>query len=628
MAVNDKNATSGSNFSSTFGDTTAAAAQPQVEQAKPGLFGFDGWTVSDPAETGPVSANMGSEDLVDLKEKLAKKFGDKSTGFQAFVMLADKETTNYFASIVVALVHQSRPDTAAYHTYVLEASNSEIQDITEQYAGDTYKIKITPDVVFNDDFVTNIENFLGDALPQYKLVDAGATMVPRTFNKEIDSNVHKLAHIASFAATTALRTSSPDFRDLSMAATKGDNNLSVTVKFDNTTRENAVGLPVRTDVTVDFSTEAVRSTDRKDNWNTGKRNSQSFGTTGAFIDAVWAPVAPQSQSVWGVQQQATSTQSFAARVVITDINPVKAGTMGAVLTLLNATLALSVGDMWVNAFRRDPAKLAKGGKGVDWKDVGALNIDANVLRQGEYGQHVVTDPDVMTDNDFRAYMQSVMHQMAFYSIDIPVLGPQSWALDMLRAAANGSRASMDDIVASANDLTDGHFGQLYQGKDPMFVDTNNMVHLGYYEDVDGKRRDIRDIDHLAVLNHLGSRDGGVGRRWSETYFDTSTSLNKRLANRLDLIEAVAPSAHVTSFAWRVTPSTEFLAALSQGCFNAGLRTRLNAPTNNMSLQTNRSSAGFLSQAAFGGSSGVFSQPGMSGAGSSFNNFGNTHNRYR
>lgn len=626
MALNEK--TPGG-FTTTFGTTNAAAA-PQPEQVNDAFADYGNWTMSDPTDTGPVSANSGSEDLRDLAQKIEKKFEQQSNAkYKNFILLEDKQTTNYFSSIVVACVHQDLPNVAAYHIFPLEATNSEIPDQVEQFASETSKIKMPSEVVYNDDFVANIDAWLKQALPQYTLVQAGATLIPRTFNKENDTLVHKLAWNASFAISTAISTMGSGFRDFSLMRARGDTSLAIQAKFEPQQHENAVGLPIRSDFQVEFLTEAARRGNNTPNesWNSGKRQQQSFGTVGGFVDAVWNPSNPAAAGNWGQPAPQTNTQTFSARVVITELNPAKLGTIGAVLTLMNSITVLSVNDMWTNAFRRDPTKLSRGG--VDWKDVGALNIEANIERDASgVGRRVDTDPMTMTDDQFRVYISSIFHQVPFYSIDVAALSPVSWALDMLRAAALGDSVAASNIIAAANDLTEGEFSKHYRGEQPMFVETNNMIHLGYYEGADGRLRDIRDIDQLAINNQLGERDGGVGLRWSNTFYNTTKSLNNRLSTRWELIEAMAPSAKLTGFAYRITPSNEFLAALGSASYAAGLRTRLIAPNTNMSLQNNRAVAGFVNQAVYGNQSGVFNAPGIAGVVNNGGNpYGNVYNRH-
>jgi hypothetical protein len=121
--------------------------------------------------------------------------------------------------------------------------------------------------------------------------------------------------------------------------------------------------------------------------------------------------------------------------------------------------------------------------------------------------------------------------------------------------------------------------------------------LGTWTDRAGNKRDIRDIDHVAVCNLAGERNPQTIRDWSDTFLRKQYPLVQRLAARKRIISALTGETAVfTGFAQRVTFSRQFIDALTMGVRDTGLPVRVNTPLSGSDFNDQRAVAGFAQSA--------------------------------
>ena len=180
-------------------------------------------------------------------------------------------------------------------------------------------------------------------------------------------------------------------------------------------------------------------------------------------------------------------------------------------------------------------------------------------------------------------------------MDVPVCGAQSWYLDVFACANRGDVHAIEYLVKECDTLTNGYFKKVWeaQANRQIFLERDNIVHLGYYETDEGCR-DIRDVDTIAVNNAFGQTEMAHVRTYSDTYLQTNIALEKRLSDRWNIIQAITKNKAVcTGFAERVTFSEAFLTALNIAAGQAGLNARLNIPATGLSMHVERGVASFI-----------------------------------
>jgi hypothetical protein len=280
--------------------------------------------------------------------------------------------------------------------------------------------------------------------------------------------------------------------------------------------------------------------------------------------------------------------------VITHLQTDSIATLPATLLQLASIAGMEENSNWMHSVYAR----AIGDRSVQ-SNPSILRVIANPSRNANgMGEYV----DVMTDTalssgGFVDLIKTVARPELIYSLDVPLLGATSFALDIFRTAADASpkaASAQRIIVAAADVLTNGNFSKLYDNTKPMFVDLNNVTLLGNYTDENGTVRDIRDVDLLAVANTFIPQENGFNtvQKYTLTYYGNE-HIAKRLRDRRELIEAMCGArVKFTGLAARVTPSAFFMGALCRAIAECGVVSRLNIPSARLSMQPQQGFATF------------------------------------
>lgn len=561
----------------------------------------------------PIGRGVGSEVLNKIQKGLVEHYEQASKEYELKVLSIDNvnEPALAFSILVVAGVMAGAPTRMAYHIIIVEATGDRIAPYFENIHNNQIEVVRTTADAYDSVLIAKVAQKLQQAYPgMTSYINTEATVVPRTFDPENKDAIHKLALNSGLAVFTYLNVTSKSFVDFNLATGRDESQLIVDVRFSDQPQEDLVGEPVRSDFSIAFNAQRQGGQNNR-SINAGDRQLSLTNVSG-FFDVVWAPVAGANvfQNPW-MPQQNMPTQKYVARAIMTDLMSNFSYTPGAILLAMVTTMALRDDNNWVQAFRPKPIT----GSDVDLRDIGALNIEANLANDPSgYGIPIDTKVESFRLENLGQLVSSLFQPGLIMSIDVPDAGPNSWFLSMFAAAAKGNTSAQQMIYDSAQDLTNGEFQKYFTMGDQMFVDVDNRVHLGHWIDRGGMKRDIREIDYLAVANLIGSRDPVRCRAWSDTWTRDDYPLIQRLAERKKIITALtSDSAVITGFANRVTFSAKLMDALTQGCRDAGLVVRINTPLTSADFNTNRGVARFASDALLGAS------------GRSFNQYGTTFN---
>ena len=563
--------------------------------------------------SAPIGRGVGSEALSKIQKGLMEHYEQTSKEYELKVISLDNvnEPALAFSVLMVAGRLVAAPNRLAYHILVVEATGDRIAPYFENIHNTQVEVVRTTADAYDSVLVAKVEQKLQQNFPGMEAyINAEATVVPRTFDPENKDAIHKLALNSGLAVFTYLNVTSKTFVDFNLATGRDESQLIVDVRFSDQPQEDLVGEPVRADFAIAFNAQR-QGVQNNRSVNAGDRQLSLTNVSG-FFDVVWAPVAGGNvfQNPW-MPQQNIPTQKYVARAIMTDLMSNFSYTPGAVLLAIATTMALRDDNNWVQAFRPKPII----GSDVDLRDIGALNIEANLLNDPSgYGQPIDTKAESFRLENLGQLVSSLFQPGLIMSIDVPDAGPNSWFLSMFAAAAKGNTSAQKMIFESAQDLTNCEFQKYFTLGDQMFVDVDNRVHLGHWIDRSGMKRDIREIDYLAVANLIGGRDPVRCRAWSDTWTRDDYPLIQRLAERKKIITALtSDSAVITGLANRVTFSAKLMDALTQGCRDAGLVVRINTPLSSADFNTNRGVARFANDALLGAS------------GRSFNQYGSTFN---
>lgn len=543
----------------------------------------------------PISRTVGSENYSKLKTNLAEIF--KAADEQVEIALIDLDNVNEpalaFSSIIVALRLKNNPKAGvAYHILMLASTGDKLTPIFETINSQQIEIlRVTSDAV-DDVLMKKAQEKVQKAFPNqapWRVCDG--TVVPANFNVEDKFAVHQLALNAGLACSTELQVCSEGFQDLNLVNLAHDSSLNVNIGFTRSQIPDALGSPMRSDILVNFSSKRNVQGGKYASVNSGDKEVKVYEAS-AFTDLVWAPASPQSAyNAWMPQQQ-LQTQKYIARLVVTNLASQMSYTPASVLLALVAAQTVREDNNWIQTFRPTPAS-----NEIDMTDIGAVNIEANLMNEPNFGTRIDTKADSFKLADLGKLVAALVQPGMIVSLDCPEYGPQTWYTSVFMQAANGNGRAIDIIYEAANQLTGGNFARHFPAGSAMFVDSGNRIHLGTYTDRQGNKKDIRDIDHIAVCNLSGERNPQAIRDWSDTFLRVQFPLAQRLAARKRMISAfTGETAQFDGFAQRVTFSRAFMEALTVGVRETNLAVRINTPLSGADFNDQRGVAGFASAA--------------------------------
>ena len=576
--------------------------------------------------SAPIPVRMGSEQYRKLKEKVEEVYKSANDKIGIKVLDLDKSTYKdlaFSAMIVCGSVNGNPKAGIAYHILLLEGTGKKLDNIMDSIPGQPQvEILRTTENAVDRELLEMAAGVVGRAFPNVQTFMVDATVVPESFNIEDQDSIHRLALNAGLAVSQELQMRDPNFTDVNLVvgATR-ETRLQINIGFSKLQRKDMMGSPMRSDVAVNFVSSRANSGGKNASVNSGDRE-QTVSEVSGFVDLVPAPIPqiPQQYQYPGMPTMG-ATQRYAARLVITDLQSNFSYTPGGMLLALATAFEVGSSNNWTQGFR--PTATQKGE--LDLGDIGALNIEANMANEkGEFGTRVDTRS---SDFDLKALGQMVgtlVRPGLMVSLDCPVAGPQTWYTSVFAGAASGSAVAQQILYNAANQLSNGNFEKAFPSNGQMFVDQGNRIHLGYWFDRSGMKRDIRDFDHVAACNIFGPSNPKQIQQLAETFLRHDIPLDHRLFKRKQLFSAMSNETAVfTGMADRITFTGAFLNAISASLRATGIPVTVTTPLSAADFNHQRPVGDFVN-AALMDPNAVFTPGGFNsaGAGMNYGNFGN------
>ena len=602
----------------TISNVNAEGSNGSVEQtqkqAPTPVTAFGGWGGGG-LFGAPINGTLGSEILTKLKDKLVDIYKQAPAHVIDLIAIDNQvETALAFSVLVVVtrLKQNGKAGTkAAYHTLILEGTGVKPKPIIINENNQQMEYLRVTGNAYDDRLKRIVGAKIRQAYPNCETFAVDASVVPGSFDTENEAQCQSLAMNAAWACGTVLQTVEPGFVDFNFAAFPKDQSLTIELGFRGAPVQDPVGSPVRSDFVISMSSRKEGS-NKNQSLNDGDRE-RSLCSVNGFVDLVYSPAAQQSNNPYMQMLPQAATQKYVPNVIITQINQNFGFTPSCVAWALASVMTLNAHANWMQAFQPNRAVT-----GVDLRDVGAVAIDANPERDPSgFGPRINTKAATFSTADLGTLLAMLVQQNIMVSIDVPECGPQTWALSMFGAAASGSPEEDKIIRAGFDDLTGGLFSTRYPAAKSLFAGRGDLVHLGTWEDSNGVKRDIRDIDLLAVCNLMGDRNPAYIRDWSDTYTRTDFPVVQRLAARAKMISAMTfDTAEFTGYARRVTFAGEALSVLATCLVECGMNPRVVTPMSASDFNNQRAAASFAN-------SGMV-QPGVVFGASNFGTVGNNN----
>jgi hypothetical protein len=571
MAVNDRNE---QNQSTT--QQAAPQAQPQQPYASQAGVGAG---VGQPhvgmgninqvlrrSGTYDSSETHSAEALRGLKEaaRQALEAQRLTDDFELIRFDRDANRVGLSAILVTKFVKSSGTVYAAVRTLLLDSEGVRLKPKVEQYGAQRIELPTRPQDVFNDVYWGRLTDFLRRqrGMNDLVVVDAGPLVVPTDFDFKDELATSRLL-ITSVNRCDDIKAKVQGEVPFNAAQVKrADERLTARIDLTGEPSYNVVGEPVRSDILINMNRTSAQASQEEDYY---ERETQ-FNSVAGFVNLEYTP-APVVQQVPGWGQQPQGPQPiFTPTFVITDVSQadwIQAQTPELYWLALSNAYRVTAGTQWVKAFLPQV-----GRKGVDPRDIGALGY----LTQA--GAKIETKSDSFTEQDFIELMGALVKPQPSFLIDVNPVGDhaaiENYLIDAAFEGPNQAKA-IQKLIQAADNLTGGRFSAHFNAREnALVVPYGQEIHLGHYIGEDGEKRDIRDLDVLAMLN-LTQGNVGDFMEWYRTLCDTSIPHALRLQQRERFErQFLSKSLKITGRAVRLLFTPQCIEALDLATREAGV----------------------------------------------------------
>lgn len=584
MAINTKE----TNTAQTSTMQSAFNAAGVDQQAKSSVDIF-----SNTLFAAPMAANQSGEYLSKLTKLIVAKYDESSRKENFKVIPLEMVEFGLAASVIVVAYSDAARKTVVFHPLLLEATCDSLTPVVSNVRNIKVETILTVEDGYDQQLADICYTVLRKHYQNYNIYETDGEVVSRLFDMENRDQLHRLAMNAGLACATKLDSHASTFSDVSVVEIVAANRqLKAEITYNNKGKTAANGQPIRNDLTVEFSSRQITEREVSQSIHNQANREVKISTVSGYVDLLWAPVENTDAYNPYAQQVQTQTQKYGANIVITDIESQAAYTTGSILLALVTAFSVREPTNWIQYFRPGASTTP-----INLRDVGILNLEANLLREAVPTKINTLAAD-FTVKDLGGLVAAMIRPNPVMSLDVSPANSSSWYMSVFAEAAKGVPGAISEIVNAANQLTGNTFTNYFQPGMAMFANTE-LVHLGYYTDVNGEKKDLREIDYLAVANFMAEKDIEFLRDYSETWTNAALSPEVRLSMRNKIIRSLAgDTAVITSTAFRVTFSNEFLNALATAVKNCGLTLSVKTPLNASDFSTTRNSASFIGNGTF------------------------------
>ena len=526
----------------------------------------------------PVGRNMAGEDvsiiLQGLKDRAARTMNEQQKLDFKFLVLDNNANPVTYSSILVCYKEAvGGVNHIAVYSLMVESSGAPLESSTVNQNGNQVEVDVVAgDIYLHKSYWSVLEKFVIDSFGINAMVhDGGCVIVNRETEEFTETRFNRLLHNATQAVYTIMDNKLGGTEEpFNLGEVGANDQMIARVDFTRQHEENIVGLPVRGDIVVGMS--AQTQTDAQ----FGLQQSRQLTRVTGYIDLMYQPAAAgfqQNAMAAGMfQQQPLPTQMYQPRLVMTTIDTMTdAVTMELQLLALSTAMSLNRNVQWSGTYRTHKGK----GTDIDLKDLGALGYEINLTGDPQAKpDRLDTRAADFDDNSMRQLINMLIAPKLIYTLDIEEAGELSWIHQTFIAAANGNEDARLAILQAANNLTMGHFQSLFNAAAPVCYDDQDRIHLGYYYDREGNRRDLRELDYVAILNLAGKTNPKLVEAWEDTHRNTNIALEVRLEQRKAILrQLISGDIVIKGFARRVSFDNAFMDALSAAIVKSGLNVR-------------------------------------------------------
>jgi hypothetical protein len=452
----------------------------------------------------------------------------------------------------------------AVYTLLIEGSSAALNSRIINIGGRNVEIDVVAGDVYNNYLWATIQAHVKASYgTELNILEAGQMVLPRELNPEDEEHLRRVIFNATQACFTIMERALGNVEHVFTIADVDQRTESLIARLDYNPgdAESATGEPIRSDVRIALQGNIARNAEAG-----GFEQVRELVVVDGYVDLTYCPPPLP------IPGQMPVTQYYYPRFVITRADTaVDAITMELQLLALYQSTLLNRNMSWSGVYRQRHHI-----KGTDTRDIGAIGWEINLSDDPQAPpKRVDTKAKSFGDQQLYQLITQTIWDRLLYSMDIEEVGELSW-IHQAFIASPSSKEAYDLVLEAADKLTLGFFKTHFVYNTPICYDDYIRVHLGYYVDEEGIRRDLRNLDYLALLNIVGKDDPRLVIDWAETYDNVDMPIELRLEKRAGILRTILGSTlRIKGYARRITFNPAFMIALNTSCVDAGLVVRPN-----------------------------------------------------
>ena len=479
----------------------------------------------------------------------------------------------------------------------IEATCENLTPIDQNYMGAKVEILRTAQDFLNAEFGKVVEQLVAGNCPNATKIQGlpGCVLYKTVPVNKDEPILRNLLNNALIALSTEILQVQAGYTPFSLLGATGPGlRLRSYISYTRNDEQDFAGAPVYQTIS-----NRLTLTMSRNGLLPGQSQSEAertLITSGGFIDLLWNPAQPQMLGLPGQIQQAP-TQKFSPMYIGTRLDATAPVTLEIQLMAVLQQTVINAPHQWLPSFAKQLSAPVNGA--IDPDDIGILNVETGVVPDNPgatpanplagalaladvFHRPVNTREATFGIQHLYMFLQAAIRPELFYALDVSVAGPDTCYNGTFAEAARGDKRAAAAILRAAETLFGPAFRKYYTTQNNPMVEQDIRVHAGYYEDANGKRRDLRSLGYIQVMNILGRGrgDNAMGGRWMNTFYDTRTAPEVRLAARKQIISAMVNGELVFN-GWyqRCVFTTAFITA----CMNAAADCQFSAQTINPSI---------------------------------------------
>ena len=545
---------------------------PQFQQPLPRLS----WTDQERLSLFQIGRSKQPTNVLELS-KAFKEFAKEKNYGNVTLDTTILDNSNYPDLHYSVLVFSARYDEmdikpVIYYSYILIGTGEKIPTKTININNKPVEVVRLPADAWDDVLRQVTVEALARKYPGSEILESGASTIDADYQLT-DQYRENQWHLFINALLACRRSMDHFFNPNDLELANFDNNVILTTTIERSTGEEVtdrVGMPSRTDVVI---TNTSRSRNNDNSGSVNRRGSAVISRIGGYFDLMWTrPTQQYGQWTAPGQPQPVQPPSYTPIFVITQATPEYRQSLPNQLFMLASAATISESTNWTFSFM--PKRTMQDKDDFSLRDISALGFDIPVNPDGT-GQRITGMENGVSEGDLNMLFARVATPVPAIALDVMECGASTWEHGVFAACAKGDPSAIADVNFAMNKLTNGIFSKYWNGTSPICYSYGGRIPAGYYIGVGNKRKDIRNIDYLAMLNLFGDRDMNVVRQYSEAWNNDSLAPEIRTKWRKAVTDEMG--AIYTGWYRRVVFTAAFLQALTASLRESGVGFVMEAP---------------------------------------------------